>query len=166
MKVIALTLIAFFIFLFLIVFTIFIYFINLEWESGNGYGGGSLDSDPELSPRFSYDFAINLKFNSIFVAGPIMLGIISLMLIIPNIVLQIKKIPPRRYMLVIAAGILIFFGAPYIFNGLSALAPEHFERQPDYRIVLINALIPIGIGSVQLTLGIILLKKAKLRSKK
>ena len=69
-----------------------------------------------------------------------MLGIISLMLIVPNIVLQIKKIPPRRYMLVIAAGILIFFGAPYIFSGLSALAPEHFERQPDYRIVLIAAL--------------------------
>ena len=69
-------------------------------------------------------------------------------------------------MLVITAIILIFFGISYIQNGLSVLTPEHFKQQSDYRIVLIGALIPIGIGSVPFTLGILVLKKAKLRIRK
>ena len=69
-------------------------------------------------------------------------------------------------MLVITAGILIFFGVSWMHNGLSVLTPEHFERSPDYRITLIGALIPASIGAVHITLGVIALKKAKWRKTK
>ncbi|MCE2507565.1 MAG: hypothetical protein J4F36_14085 [Nitrosopumilaceae archaeon] len=95
-----------------------------------------------------------------------MLEIISLAFIVPNIILRIKNIPTRKYMLVITAIILIFFGISYVQNGLFSLTPERFEQSPDYRITLIGALITIGIGSILLTLGIFVLKKAKLRIRK
>ena len=166
MKTITLALIAFSIFLSLIIFTIFIYSINLELESQVDYGEDSVDLDLELSPSYSSDYHSILKFNSILVAGPIILGIISLTFIIPNIILKIKKIPTRKYMLIIAASILIFFAISWIQSGLSALAPERFEQELDHRIILISALIPMGIGAVPLMVGIVLLKKAKLRTKK
>ncbi|MCE2506416.1 MAG: hypothetical protein J4F36_08120 [Nitrosopumilaceae archaeon] len=75
-------------------------------ESEN-IGGGSIDLDPELSPSFSRDFA--LQPNSILFAGPLMALGISAVLLVPYFVLKKKNIPPRRYMLVIAASILIFF---------------------------------------------------------
>ncbi len=154
------------IFLTLLIFIVFIYLINLELESQTDYGGGSLDLDSELSPSYSpYHYQI-LQFNSIFVAGPIILGVISLVFLIPNIILRIKKIPTRKYMLIITAGILIFFGSSWIHSGLLAVTPESFEQQPDYRILLVSALIQIGIGSVPFILGIIVLKKAKLRIRK
>ena len=162
MKIFTLILIAFSIFLTLIIFIAFIYSINSELNSEMNYEGDSSDTDSQLFPSYHYQI---LKFNSIYVAGPIILGVISLAFIVPNIILRIKKIPTRKYMLVIAAGILIFFGMSYIQNGLSVLTPEHFEQSSDYRIVLIGALIPIGIGTVPLVLGIIALKKAKLRNR-
>lgn len=166
MKVNLLILIAVSVFLALLIFIIFIYSVNLELESLEDYGGDSSDLDSGLSPSYSSYYHQILKFDSIFVAGPIILGIISLALIVPNIILKIKKIPTRKYMLVITAVILIFFGISYIQNGLSVLTPERFEQQTDYRINLIGALIPIAIGSGPLILGIIALKKAKLRIRK
>ena len=64
-----------------------------------------------------------------------------------------------RYLYVIVGGILIFFGISYVHNGLFTLTLEN----EDPRIIVIGTLIPIGIGSIPLTLGIILLRKAKLR---
>ncbi len=162
-----LIIIAFCIFLGLIVFTALIYSINLRSESDTDYGEGVVDLDSDLSPSYAYDSAGRLlAFNSILVAGPIILGIISLTFIIPNIILKIKKIPTRKYMLIIAASILIFFAISWIQSGLSALAPERFEQELDHRIILISALIPMGIGAVPLMVGIVLLKKAKLRQRK
>ncbi len=69
---------------------------------------------PKSQINLEYEHPI-LQFDSMFVAGPIMLGIISLVFIVPNISLRIKKIPPRKYMSIIAAGILLFFGVPWVW---------------------------------------------------
>jgi len=166
MKTKFLIIVAFSIFLSLITFTVFVSSINQELGSPMYIGGDTIDLDPDLSPSFAYDSHGLLKFNSIFVAGPIILGIISLAFIVPNIILRIKKIPPKKYMLVIAAAILILYGVSSIQNGLSMLTLERFEQSSDYQINLIGALIPIGIGTAPLILGIIILKKAKLSIRK
>ena len=56
-------------------------------------GWGVVDPVPDLSPSYALDFTGYLQFNSMFVAGPIMLGIISLVFLVLNIILRIKKIP-------------------------------------------------------------------------
>ena len=166
MKIIHLTLIAVSIFVALISFVVFIYLINLVSESPEFQryiGAGGIDLDPDLSPSYAFDFAGGLQFHSIFVAGPIMLGIISLVFLVPNIILRIKKIPTRKYMLIIAAAILIFFGSGNVENGIqSLLTLEHLEQENDW-IILIGGLITIGTGMIFVIPGIVLLKKAKLR---
>ena len=170
MKIKLLILITVSIFVALITFVVFVYLINLELESQvfqNHIGGGAIDLDPDLSPSFAYDYQSSLfQFHMITVAGPIMLGIISLTFLVPNIILRIKKIPTRKYMLIIAAGVLIFFGYGSVQNGLqSLLTLEHLEQESDW-IILIGGLITIGMGAIFIVPGIIVLKKAKLRIRK
>ena len=169
MKIKFLIIIGLCIFLALIAFVLLIYLINLELESDHevaDIGGGSLDLDPDLSPSYVLDFAGQvLAYNSIFVAGPIFLGIFSLILIVSNIILQIKKIPTRKYMLIITAGVLIFLGAPWISSGIqSVLILEQLEQEGDW-IILIGGLIQLGIGMIFVIPGIIILKKARVRQK-
>lgn len=129
-------------------------------------GGGSIDLDPDLSPSFAPYYYQMLRFDSIFVAGPIIIGTISLVFLVPNIILRIKKIPTRKYMLIIAACILIFFGSSYVENGIqSLLTLEQLEQENDW-ITLIGGLIGISMGMIFIVPGIILLKKAKLRERK
>ena len=135
-------------------------------------GGGAMESEDgpihqtrecPLTHRWDADSQdCEIDWNSILVAGPLMASLTGLTLAIPYAILKKKKIPARRYMLVIAAGILIFFGSGWLYAGLSALLPERFEQQADYRIVLIGALIQAGIGTAPVTIGIFLLKKANL----
>jgi len=185
MKTKLLILFAVSIFVAIISFVVFIYSINLVSESPEfqGHiGGGSIDFDPgshpdvypssaldlnsDLSPSYALDFTGYLQFNSIFVAGPIILGIISLAFLVPNIILRIKKIPTRKYMLIIAAGVLIFFGYGHVQNGIqSLLTLEHLDQENDL-ITLIAGLIAIGVGTIFIVPGIIILKKAKLRIRK
>ena len=95
-----------------------------------------------------------------------MSGIISLVFLVPNIILRIKQIPTRKYMLIITAGILLFFGSSYVENGFQLLLTlKHLELESDW-IILIGGLIPIGIGVIFIVPGIIVLKKAKLRIRK
>ena len=83
------------IFLTLISFVVFIYSINLVSESPEFQRhGGGIDLDPDLSPSYAHDFYGYSKYNSIFVSGPIMLGIISLVFLVPNIILRVKKNSP------------------------------------------------------------------------
>ena len=169
MKIKFLIIIALCIFLALIAFVLLIYLINLELESDHEVahiGGGSLDLDPDLSPSYVLDFAVQvLAFNSIIVAGPIFLGIFSLILIVSNIILQIKKIPTRKYMLIMTASVLIFLGAPWISSGIqSVLILEQLEQEGD-GIILIGSLIQLGIGMIFIIPGIIILKKARVRQK-
>lgn len=165
MKIFTLSLIVVSIILALIIFIAFVYYVNSE--SQTDIGGGAIDLDPDLSPSYAMDYAgYFFAFNSGFVIAPIMMGVISLLFIIPNIILRIKKIPPRRYMWIIAACILMFFGISSVENGLSSLTPERLEQSTDYRINLIGALIPIGYSTVFIIPAIIALKKAKLRKRK
>ncbi len=163
MRVRFLTIIALCIFLSLAAFAIFIHSTNLEPESHADMGGDAVDPDPDPSPGYGADFAGSLlSFNSIFVAGPIFLGIVSLVFIVSNIILQIKKIPTRKYMLVIAAGVLIFLGGPWMLSGIeSLLVIEQLEHE-NYRILLVGALVQFGIGAVFITPGVVALKKARL----
>ena len=165
MKSRLLIIVAISIFVTLIVFVGIIYSINLEMDL-KMKNTGPIDYDPDLSPSYAPYYYRMLQFDSIFVMGPIMAAIISLLLIVPNIVLRIKKTPTRKYMLVITACILMFFGFSYVENGLSSLTPERLESSTDYRINLIGALIPVGIGAVFIIPAIIVLKRAKLRIRK
>ena len=162
MKTRSLIIVAVSIFVTLIVFVGIIYSINLEMDL-EMRNAGPVGSDPELSPSYAPYYYRILQFDSIFVAGPIMLGIISLVFLLPNIILRMKKIPAGKYMLIITACILMFFGLSYVGNGLSSLTPERLESSTDYRINLIGALIPAGIGAVFIISAIILLRRARLR---
>lgn len=166
MKVNLLILIAVSIFLALLVFIIFIYSVNLELGFLEDYGGGSSDLDSVLSPSYSSYYQQILKFDSIFVAGPIMLGIVSLAFIVPNIILRMKKIPTRKYMFVIGAGVLLFFGSSYVQNGIGSLLTVDNLKDESNQISLIGGLIAISFGMVFVIPAIILLRRAKLRIRK
>ncbi len=167
MKIKFLIIIALCIFSFLIIFTTFVYLFNLELEFQRDYGGGSLDSNPDLSPSYAYDFAGRLlAFNSILVAGPIIFGSIALAFIIMNIILRKRNIPSRKYMLILAAGILITFGYSPMLNGLQAMILlEHLEEEKDW-ILFISGAIQLGIGTAFITPAIIILKKVGLKIRK
>ncbi len=160
MNIIFLILIAFGIFLSLLVFIVFIYWIHMVWE-GAYIGGGSLDSDPDLSPSYEYDSFGYLSFNSIFVVGPIMLGIISLAFLVPNIILRLKNIPTRKYMLVIGAAILLLFGFSSVQNGMGSLLSVDNVSDESSQIRLIGGLISIIYAMIFIIPAIILLRKAK-----
>jgi len=164
MKTRQLTLIAISIFVALIVFIVFIYLINLISESPQfqGYiGGGAIDLDSDLSPSYALDFTGYLKFHSIFVMVPIQLGIISLLLIIPHLILKKKKIPSQRYVALIAAVIMLFIGIPNSIQGVlhlfMILTNEYFRT-----IEYISATVPFMIFGFVLVWGAMrLLVKSK-----
>lgn len=126
-------------------------------------GGGSIDLDSELSPTFSRDWTF--KSNSILFVGPLMALAVSITLIIPYLVLKKKSIPPRRHMLVIAASILIFFSIGPLTHIGSLITIDYYNTE-ESQVAIIGALISMSWGIVPLIIGIILLKKAKLRIKK
>ena len=131
-------------------------------ESGD-IGGGSIDLDSELSPTFSRDWTF--KSNSILFVGPLMALAVSIILIIPYLVLKKKNIPPRRYMLVIAASILIFFSIGPLTH-IGSLVTIDYNNTEESQITIIGTLISMSWGIAPLIIGIILLKKAKLRIRK
>jgi len=165
MKTKLLILIAFGIFLSLVIFIVFIYSIHSVWD-GAYIGGGSLDLDPDLSPSYAYDSFGLLSFNSIFVVGPIILGIVSLVFLVPNIILRSKNIPTRKYMLIIGAGVLLFFGSSYIQNGMGSLLTVDNLKDESNQISLSGGLITISFGMVFIIPAIILLRSSKLRIRK
>ena len=75
------------------------------------------------------------------------------------------KIQTKKYALIIGGIILMFGGILYILNGLSILTPEHFEQAEPF-VILIGVLIPASIGTALLIIGILLLKKVKLKIRK
>lgn len=165
MKTRFLILIAFGIFLSLIIFIVFIYSIHEIWR-GDYIGGGSLDHDPGLSPSYAYGSFGLLSFNSIFVAGPIILGISSLVFLVPNIILRLKNIPTRKYMFIIGAGVLLFFGSSSIQNGIESLLTMDNLKDESNLTSLIGGVITISFGMVFIIPAIILLRRAKLRVRK
>ena len=126
-------------------------------------GRGSIGLDPELSPTYSKDWTI--QSNSILFVGPLMALAVSIILIIPYLVLKKKNISPRRYMLVIAASILIFFSTGPLSHIGSSTSID-YNHTEESQIAIIGALISMSWGIIPLIIGIILLKKAKLRIRK
>lgn len=125
--------------------------------------GGSIGIDPELAPTYSKDWTF--QSNSVLFAGPLMALGVSMVLIIPYFVLKKKNIPPRRYMLVIAASILIFFSTS-LFGNIESLLTFDYDYSEESQIFVIGQLISMTWGIIPLVIGIILLKKAKLRIRK
>jgi len=164
MKTNQLTLIAISIFMALIIFIVFIYLINLESESSEfqvNVEGKPIDLDPNLSPSYALDFVGGLQFNSIFVMMPIQLGIISLLLIIPHLLLKKKEIPSRPYVALIAAAIMLFIGIPNSIQGIMhlfvILIDEHLRT-----IEYLSATVPLMVlGFVLVGGAVTLLVKSK-----
>ena len=132
------------------------------WDAGDGVGARTvtaegLDLNPNLSPRYALDFS-----DSNFVVVSIMLGIISLILVIPHLILKKKKIPSRPYVVLIAAAIMLFIGIPNFIQGIMILfmilINEHL-----WTVEYLSATVPFMIlGFVLTGGGVALLAKSKL----
>lgn len=132
------------------------------WDAG--YGGGSIDLNPELSPTYALDFAGGLFYHTILPLTALSLGVSALFLV-PYFILKRKNIPPKPYLSLILAGLLLYFGTPYIISSLDPLAMI-FSSQPeqairwvfDFRFV--GLMIPIVMYSVA---GILLYRSSVIR---
>lgn len=124
-------------------------------------GGGAIDLDPDLSPTYAYDFANGMLYRTILPLMGLALVIASLFLV-PYFILKRKNILPRRYMLVITASILIFFSIGPLTH-IGSLAIIDYNNTEESQIAIIGVLISMSWGIAPLIIGIILLKKAKLR---
>ena len=137
--------------------------LTLTFVDSSYAQGGVINLDPELSPSYaSYEQQIFSNPNSVFVMVPITLGIISLLLIIPYLILKKKKIPSRPYIVLIAAAIMLFIGIPNFIQGIMLLfiilINEHLMT-----LEYLSATIPfIALGFVLVGSGTAMLAKSKL----
>ena len=161
MKVRSLTAAAACISAFLVIFAVFAYPAGPEPESGADRGTGRAGLDSRPSPSYMYDYhGFSFQSDSILVTGPIVVGIVSLVFIVPNIVLRIKKIPTRKYTLLITTGVLIFFGYTWVSSGLQSVWVLEDLEGEDGWAVLAAGLVQIGIGLALVIIGVAALKKA------
>ena len=133
-------------------------------QESNLIGGGSVDLDPELSPTYALDFMGGLFYHTILPLTALSVGISALFLV-PYFILKRKKIPSRPYLSLILAGLLLYFGMPYIISSLGPLAMI-FSSQPEqiirwiFDFRLIGLMIPIIMFSVA---GILLYRSSVIR---
>ena len=131
------------------------------WDTGDGVGAWTgtvegIDLDPDLSRSYALDFS-----DSVFVVVPIMLGIISLILVIPHLILKKKKIPSRQYVLLIASAIMLFFGIPIIIQGIDQWSLLQHEKLQTIEFVLLILVVQTP-GYVLTGIGIAILCKSQL----
>jgi len=124
--------------------------------------GGAINLDPDLSPSYASFESQAIKLDSVFVAVPITLGIISLILVTTHLILRKKKIPSQPYVALIAAAIMLFIGIPNFIQGIMnlfmILINEHLMT-----IEYLSATVPfIILGFVLVGGGMALLAKSKL----
>ncbi|AJM91730.1 ammonium transporter [Nitrosopumilus piranensis] len=128
------------------------------------YGGGTMDMDPDLAPSYALDFMGGLFYHTILPLTALSVGISALFLV-PYFILKRKKIPSRPYISLILAGLLLYFGMPYLISSLDPLVmiflsqPEQIIRWVfDFRFI--GLMIPIIIFSVA---GILLYRSSVIR---
>ncbi|WP_179366207.1 hypothetical protein [Nitrosarchaeum sp. AC2] len=147
----------------LIIFAIITYTSILMYADFTYAQGGSINLDPDLSPSYaSYEQQIFNNPNSIFVAVPILLGIISLLLIIPHLILKKKKISSRPYIVLISAAIMLFIGIPNFIQAIMILFILLINKHlwtGEYLLATVPFMI---LGFILVAGGIILLAKSKL----
>ena len=148
----------------LLIIIVFVMYVSILLYVDSAYAqGGTINLDPELSPDYpSYEQQIFSNRNSIFVVVPIQLGIISLLLVIPHLILKKKKIPSRPYVVLIAAAIMLFIGIPNFIQGIMILfmilINEHLMT-----LEYLSATVPFMVlGFVLVGGGMALLAKSKL----
>jgi len=123
----------------------------------------SVNLDSELSPSYvSYEEQIFGNPNSIFVAGPVLLGMVSMIFIIPHLILKRKKIPSRPYVLLIAAGIMLFFGLPNLVGSLFSLGIILLSQTPIESGLLLSMLMSSGFTFALVAISIGILLKSQL----
>ncbi|WP_371503841.1 hypothetical protein [Nitrosopumilus adriaticus] len=130
----------------------------------NFVGGGSTNLDPELSPTYALDFMGGLFYHTILPLTALS-TVISALFLVPYFILKRKNIPSKPYLSLIVAGLLLYFGTPYLISSLEAFAMI-FSSQPeqiirwivDIRFVL--SLIPFIVLSIA---GILLYRSSILR---
>jgi hypothetical protein len=123
---------------------------------------GKINLDLELSPSNASYEQIFSNPNSIFVIVPIQLGIISLILVIPYLILRKKKTSSRPYIVLLAAAIMLFIGIPNFIQGIMTLfmilINEHL-----WTVEFLSATVPFMVlGFVLTGGGVALLAKSKL----
>lgn len=127
-------------------------------------GGGAIDLDPDLSPTYAYDFANGLFYRTILPIVGLALVISSLFLV-PHFILKRKNMPSRPYLSLILAGLLLYFGMPYLISSLERLVML-FSSQPEqiirwvFDFRFIGLMIPIIMFSIA---GILLYRSSVIK---
>lgn len=127
-------------------------------------GGGAIDLDPDLSPTYALDFMGGLFYYTILPLTALS-AVISALFLVPYFILKRKNIPSKPYMSLILAGLLLYFGIPYLISSLQTMAiifsqPEQIKTWViDIRFVLL--LIPIIALSIP---GVLLYRSSIIRN--
>ena len=132
------------------------------WNTG--YGGGSVNWDPDLAPSYALDFASGLFYHTIVSRVGLVVGVSALFLV-PFFILKRKNISSRPYMSLILAGLLLYFGISNLISSLHTFAII-FSSQPEQAIRwvfdfwFIGLMVPIIVLSIA---GILLYRSSVIR---
>ena len=124
---------------------------------------GKIEVNSESSSSFSgFEKQIFENSNSNFIAGSILFTVILLLLLGSHLILKRIRIPSQPYLLLIIAGILLFFGLPnLVASGLSLSVNLLFQTNLETSI-LVGLLISFGFALVLVVIAGIILVKSKL----
>lgn len=103
-------------------------------------GGGSIDMDPDLSPSYALDFQYSFLFHAIMPIVRLSL-VIAAVFLVPHFILKRKNIPSRPYLLLILAGLLLFFSIPTLVSILLAVIPYYISQPEQFRYFTIEKMI-------------------------
>jgi ammonia channel protein AmtB len=140
--------------------------ISHIWDMG--YGGGTVDLDPELSPTYALDFMGGLFYHIVLPLTALSLGISALFLV-PYFLLKRKNIPTKPYLSLILAGLLLYFEIPVFISSLQTFAmilssqPEQIRTwvfNPQF-IVLLIPIVALSIAGILLYRSSVLRKLIK-----
>jgi len=110
-------------------------------------GGGPIDMDPDLSPSYALDFQYSFLYHAISPLARIAL-VIAAVFLVPHFILKRKNIPSRPYLLLILAGLLLFFSIPTLVSILSSALPYYIAQPEQFRYVdrlLFSLMFPISL---------------------
>ena len=133
---------------------------NEKWTKNNI---GTIEVNSELPSNFSsFEQQIFKNSNSNFIAGLILLTVIFLLLLGSHLILKRKRIHSRPYLLLIIAGILLFFGLPNLVSSTLSLSVNLLFQTNFETSVLVGLFASVGFAFVLVAAAAIILIKSKL----
>ena len=132
--------------------------LNEEWIKKDV---NTIKVNSNLQSSFS-SFEQQIFENSNFVVGLILLMIIFLFLLSSHLILKRKKIQSRPYLLLIIAGILLFFGLPNLVASTLSLVINLVFQTNLNNSILVASLTSFGFASVLIMAAATILIKSKL----